>query len=152
MSKKPTIDEQLDKCISEISVVLYNLTSAKGLNKDGTGDAVVGSLDMASAHAKDALKVIEKIKSDFAELPLEAFPSKELLHKFEPNYFAKDRFEGIKWNEEKACYALATWVFDNCYGHKEATLDRTLLEIENAFGKAVANKVAKFYEDGNHDT
>lgn len=152
MNKKPTIDEQLDQCISSISTVLYNLTSAKSLNKNGTGDAVVGTLDMASAHTKDVLKFIENIKSDFAGLPLEAFPSKELMHKFEPEYFAKDRFDGVKWNEERACYALATWIFDKCYGHKEVTLDRNLLKIEQAFGKAVANKVAKFYEDGNHDT
>lgn len=75
-----------------------------------------------------------------------SFPSQQELQEFEPRYFRVDPEDRRKWTEHRCLYRMATWVFDQPSSRK------ALKRIEDRFGKELADKVKKYYDEENHDT
>lgn len=140
-------EESVNSCIDRVANTLYLLTNSKKLMKGVGVDSAIWELKAAQQAVRELDDALIKTLDAVADAPLTAFPSKELLREFAPEYFHFDSDDRKKWTWERACYRLATWLYDSGGKRKVA-----LKKIEDKFGAAVAAKVKKFYKDGNHDT
>jgi hypothetical protein len=133
---------ETDNCFAAITSALYSLVEAKKCEEESPTEALV-RVEYAKSYLKEALRLVREIEEGVAKQPLKAFPSRELLNQFDAQYFDLDP-DNKKWTEERACYRLATWLYDRN--------GKGLKDIEEVFGRAVMLRVRRFYKNGNHDT
>ena len=142
-------DGLLDLMISTSISLADDVVRAKYALKQGK-DVKGICLTKSQQCAQLILNSIDCIEKEIAKLrekvPTGLKPNKKGLVRFDSSRFdyLKDRNERLTFDD--ACYALATWVWDD--RNKEVALE----EIKKAFGLKVYKEVQANLKQGNHDT